>query len=130
MEIFNVANKPIETQQRVEVDLANSKFDQNTVKVNMERETIQTNRTQTIQNKEDKEKIKQKLDQAVKKLNKQMEELNINIKFGFNDKIDMMYVDVIERDTGKLIRKIPSEAAMKLTESMREFIGIIFDKKG
>ena len=41
-----------------------------------------------------------------------------------------MFVDVVERSTGKAIRKIPTEEAMLLSEKMQEIIGTIFDKKG
>ena len=49
---------------------------------------------------------------------------------GFNDKIDAMFVNVMERSTGKMIRKIPTEEAMSLAEKMKEIVGMIFDKKG
>ena len=82
------------------------------------------------ENEQNKDEIVAKLNDTVKKLNKDMEALDTNIKFGFNDKISMMYVNVMERSTGKMIRKIPTEEAMALSEKMREIIGTIFDKKG
>lgn len=87
-------------------------------------------KTTTEMNKENEEEIKKKLTEAVDDLNSQMDMLNTNIKFGFNDKIDIMYVDVHEKSSGKLIRKFPSEEAMRLAEHMKEFVGILFDKKG
>ncbi len=72
----------------------------------------------------------EKLTQTVDKLNKQMDSLGTNVQFGFNDKINVLFVDVVERSTGKPIRKIPTEEAMALSEKMREIIGTIFDKKG
>jgi flagellar protein FlaG len=81
-------------------------------------------------NQNEKKVDEKSLNEAIQKLNKQMEELNTNIQFGFNDKISLLYVDVKERDSGKLIRKIPSEEMMKLEEHMKEIIGVIFDKKG
>ncbi len=76
-----------------------------------------------------KEDLKQELMKLTEELNKEMNPLNINIKFGFNDKVDEMFVSVYERDSNKLIRKIPSDEAMELMKKMREIIGIIFDKK-
>ncbi len=81
-------------------------------------------------NKENKEEVKQSLKEAVKNLNAQMDMLNTNIKFGFNDKIEALYVNVLEKSSGKLIRKFPTEEAMKLAEHMKEFVGMLFDKKG
>lgn len=74
--------------------------------------------------------VSKKLDSTVEKLNKQMEALDTNVKFGFNDKINTMFVNVMERSSGKMIRKIPTEEAMKLSEKMQEIIGTIFDEKG
>ena len=82
------------------------------------------------ENKQDEQDIAAKLTKTVEKLNGDMEELGTNVKFGFNDKIGTMFVDVMERSTGKMIRKIPTEEAMLLSEKMREIIGTIFDKKG
>ena len=81
-------------------------------------------------NEQKKDDIAQKLTETVSKLNKQMDSLGTNVQFGFNDKINVMFVDVVERSTGKPIRKIPTEEAMALSEKMQEIIGTIFDKKG
>lgn len=80
-------------------------------------------------NAKDKEDIKQQLNKAVEEVNDKMKSLETNVTFGFNDKIDSMYVDVTEKHTGEVIRKIPSEEFMRLTEHFREVIGIIFDKR-
>jgi flagellar protein FlaG len=74
--------------------------------------------------------ISQKLTTIVEKLNSNMRALDTNVMFGYNDKIGTMFVSVMERSTGKMIRKIPTEEAMLLSEKMQEIIGTIFDKKG
>ena len=79
--------------------------------------------------KKDVENLKKQLTDVTSQLNKEMTSLNFNVKFGFNDKIDQMYVSVMEKDTNKVIRKIPSDDAMKLMDKMREIVGMIFDKK-
>lgn len=73
--------------------------------------------------------LKQELMQLTEDLNKEMNPLNINVKFGFDDKIDELAVSVYEKDSNKLLRKIPSDEAVSLMAKMREIIGIIFDKK-
>ena len=82
------------------------------------------------ENNQEKQDISEKLTATVEKLNKDMEALDTNVKFGFNDKINTMFVNVMERSSGKMIRKIPTEEAMLLSEKMQEIIGTIFDKKG
>lgn len=79
---------------------------------------------------QDKKEVAEQLTKTVETLNQQMDSLGTNVQFGFNDKISTMFVDVVERSTGKPIRKIPTEEAMKLSEKMQEIIGTIFDEKG
>lgn len=84
----------------------------------------------TTKGSKDSKTVTDQLSNTVKELNKQMETLDTNVTFGFNDKIDAMFVSVMERSTGKMIRKIPTEEAMTLAERMKEIVGMIFDKKG
>ncbi|EAJ6151084.1 flagellar protein FlaG [Campylobacter lari] len=88
----------------------------------------QENKQQVNLNDQD-ENLNEKLKNATEKLNSQMETLGTNVRFAFNDKINEMYINVTEKDTGKLIRKIPSEEAMKLIEHFKGVIGTIFDKE-
>lgn len=119
MDIFNAVSKQMDTSGANNIE-----------KPTATREVRTTEQTTAQKNDQDKKEIEQQLKHAVKNLNQQMEALNTNITFGFNDKIESMYVDVKEASTGKLIRKFPSEEAMRLAEHFKEAIGIIFDKKG
>lgn len=80
--------------------------------------------------KEDVEKLKAELRKLTEQLNREINPLNTSIRFGFDDRIDSMYVNVIDTQKDRVIRKIPSDEAIKLMEKMREIIGIIFDKQG
>ena len=82
------------------------------------------------ENEQNKQDVTEKLNATVEKLNDNMKALDTNVKFGFNDEINIMFVNVMERSSGKMIRKIPTEEAMLLSEKMQEIIGTIFDKKG
>lgn len=70
------------------------------------------------------------LKETTEKFNKMSEELNLDVKFAYNDKIDQVYLNVIDKHTGRVIRKLPSEEAMKISESMKELVGTLLDKKG
>ncbi len=85
---------------------------------------------QEVVKKGDTAKLKKELQHIVDQLNKEMDPFNTQIRFGFNDKIEEMYVSVIDTKSDEVIRKIPSEEAMRLAAKMREITGIIFDKKG
>lgn len=123
MEIFNAVSKQMDTASSM-----------NNIKSAQKNESIAqplpSEQTSAQKNHQDKKEIEQQLKDAVKNLNNQMDTLNTNITFGYNDKLNSMYVDVKEKSTGKLIRKFPSEEAMRLSEHFKEVIGIIFDKKG
>ncbi len=73
--------------------------------------------------------LNNKLTDIVRKLNEQMDSLDTNVRFGYSDKIDSMYISVTEKSTGREIRQIPSEEAMRLAEYFRDVIGMIFDKE-
>lgn len=76
------------------------------------------------------QELQKELQNLTDQLNEEMNPLNMNVKFGFSDDIESMFVTVSEKDTNKLIRKIPSDEAIELMKKMREIVGIIFDKKG
>lgn len=121
MEIFRAASSQYDAQVKASAE---------TTKVRpVEQTQIETNAGKQKNEEVDKEITKEKLDESIKKLNENMEELKTDVRFGYNDKINQMYVDVIATKSGKVIRKIPNEEVIKLSESMKEAIGIIFDKK-
>lgn len=75
------------------------------------------------------EEQKQKLNELAQQLNKELNPLNTNVTFGFSEDIEGLYVTVSERDTDRIIRKIPSDEAMELMAKMKEVVGIIFNKQ-
>jgi len=122
MDIFSATSKHVESAQQAPKAEAPTQIRQ----VETTNEVVKSAR----ENRHNKEEIAQELTKTVDNLNKNMEALGTNVKFGFNDKISTMFVDVVERSTGKPIRKIPTEEAMLLSEKMQEIIGTIFDDKG
>uniref|UniRef100_UPI003AF75875 FlaG family protein n=1 Tax=Campylobacter fetus TaxID=196 RepID=UPI003AF75875 len=121
MEIFKVASQQIDNSVAL-----NTKQNSNQTR-EVEQAKIQQNVAQerSNQNKGNNEQDSKRISDIVNN----METLNTNIRFGFNDKISSMYVSVTEADSGKVIRKIPTEEIMKLTEHFKEIVGVIFDKK-
>ena len=118
MDIFSTTSKQVETATTPKVA--------NSTQVRNIEQSSDSNKV----NQQSQSGSKETLKKTVDDLNDQMDILNTNISFGFNDKIDMMYIDVKEKSSGKIIRKIPTEEAMSLSEKMKEIVGMIFDKKG
>ncbi len=122
MDVFSMTSKQVAQNTAPAVDTSVTQV--RAVEQSSEGSKLQKDQMQS------KEEIKKSLDKTIANLNNQMEALDTNVKFGFNDKIDTLFVDVMEKSTGKIIRKIPTEEAMKLSEKMKEIVGMIFDKKG
>ncbi|EKK7147920.1 flagella length regulator FlaG [Campylobacter jejuni] len=90
---------------------------------------IQTDRSQSQGGDDGQQQgVSEKLADITKKLNEQMDSLDTNVRFGYSDKIGSMYI-MTEKSTGREIRQIPSEEAMRLAEYFRDVIGMIFDKE-
>lgn len=90
----------------------------------------ESNQTAKTVSQDNQNETAKSLEQTVKELNEQMDLLDTNVSFGYNDEISLMYVNVMEKSTGRSIRKIPTEEAMDLSAKMKEIVGMIFDKKG
>jgi len=72
---------------------------------------------------------REQVDELVAQLNKAMEPMNTNLKFGV-DPDNIFYVSVIESETSKMIRRFPLEKAASFLPKMQEVSGILFDSKG
>ena len=122
MEIFKVASQPM-------ANVATSSHAQSSTQTReVEQTHIQHDATRNL-TEQNNETLSKEVKEATEKLNKQMEDLGTSIRFGYNDKIEAMYVNVMEMKTGDVIRKIPTEQAMKLSEYFREAVGVLFDKE-
>lgn len=123
MEILKVAAQ----QQMDTYSTQNTQSQFNTQTREVENLNLQQN--SATQNRANESLTNEQIQDILAKANENLSLLNTNIRFGYNDKIDSMFINVTEKDTGNLIRKIPTEQAMKLTEHFRDIIGMIFDKK-
>ena len=122
MEIFKAASQPI-------ANVATSSHAQSSTQTReVEQTHIQHDATRNL-TEQNNETLSKEVKEATEKLNKQMEDLGTSIRFGYNDKIGAMYVNVMEMKTGEVIRKIPTEQAMKLSEYFKEAVGVLFDKE-
>jgi flagellar protein FlaG len=70
------------------------------------------------------------LKQIVGQIQSQLDSMNISLQYAvYGDKDDKVAVKVVDRDTGKVIREIPSKEMQALQVKMRELVGMIFDHK-
>jgi flagellar protein FlaG len=127
MELFsNVGN----VQKSMDYSMNTQKNDSlNTRKLENSQEMQKDKQDEEVQKKQ-KEMTKEELQKLTEQLNKEMAPLNPDIKFQYNDKVNELVVNVIDKNTDKVIRKIPSDEALKIMEQMRKLVGALFDDKG
>jgi len=70
---------------------------------------------------------RQNLQEWVSKMNVT---INEKVRFDYSEDFGGIYVTVVDKDTQEVIRKIPTEDAIKLSKIWKEAIGNIFDHKG
>jgi flagellar protein FlaG len=58
-----------------------------------------------------------------------IEDLNIGVNFKIHDKTGDLVVQVLNRDTGDVIRQIPPEDVVKLHEKLVELRGVLYEGK-
>lgn len=60
-------------------------------------------------------------------LNDVMSAFNKGLRFEVNEKIDALYVKIINKDTDEVIKTIPSEEVLRMMERMHSALGMILD---
>ncbi len=94
---------------------------------------IKSSKSIQIQPTEDKQEDKftvEEIEDLSKELNSYMDDLQTNLGFSIHEKIDdQVIVEITDRETGELIRQIPSEELLSIREKMAELTGLLFDQR-
>jgi flagellar protein FlaG len=75
------------------------------------------------------EELNQKLEEIVQSLNEQLAETGRNLGFSIDKAINRQVVTVTNRDTGEIVRQIPSEVVIRVAHNIEELKGVLFDKE-
>ena len=75
------------------------------------------------------EDLARKTREVTDRINYQMQQLDTNVRFAYNEKLNLMVVQVKDAKTGEEITQLPSKEAIKISEYFKESIGILFDKE-
>lgn len=70
---------------------------------------------------------KEELQRAVEELNRNMNFLNVSRQFEVEETTDTLVVKLMDKQTGEVIRQIPSEEAIKRMSHMQDFLGMLYD---
>ena len=65
----------------------------------------------------------------VDSMNKFLVSADSNLKFVFHEELNEYYVTIIDSQTDEVIREIPSKKLLDIHAAMREFVGLLVDRK-
>ena len=130
MEIFKAAanqtlDASMSTSAQRQID--SRPIEHSDVKVNADKngKSKDANELDKLSNKD----LARKTREVTDRLNYQMQQLDTNVRFAYNEKLNLMVVQVKDAKTGEEITQLPSKEAIKISEYFKESIGILFDKE-
>ncbi len=68
-------------------------------------------------------------DGIIKQLNKTLEAFDTHVSLSIDEKSHQTIIKVIDTESGKVVRQIPSEQLMRVSERITELLGVIYDEK-
>ena len=69
------------------------------------------------------------LDAAVASISSFVQSVQRNLDFSIDDSSGTVVIKVTDRDSGELIRQLPSEEALRLSEKLESLRGLIFETR-
>jgi flagellar protein FlaG len=79
--------------------------------------------------KADPQEKRRTLEHATEQLNQQMRRNNRDLSFSVDDVADKVVVTVKNRDSGEVVRQIPSEVALRVAHNLEDMKGLMQDGK-
>lgn len=73
--------------------------------------------------------LKNLIENQIGILNSELGLRRISLNFSIDEDSDSLVVQVVDSDSGKVIRQIPPDEILTLRKRLEELIGIIFDAK-
>ncbi|MFS0575476.1 flagellar protein FlaG [Sporosarcina sp. 179-K 3D1 HS] len=78
---------------------------------------------------EQKELPLEKAKQMTESMNNFLESTNTQLRFKLHDQLHEYYVTIVDSKTDEIVREIPSKKLMDIHAAMREFVGLLIDRK-
>jgi len=69
----------------------------------------------------------EQLETSVKDLNSALKSLNVKREFTLAQETNEVVVKIIDSEDKKVIRQIPNEEAVKLSQNIKEMVGLLYD---
>lgn len=80
-------------------------------------------------NKNDEKLSKIDAQSMIESMNKFLQTADAQLEFVYHEELSEYYVTIINPSTDEVIREIPSKKLMDIHAAMKEFIGILVDRK-
>jgi flagellar protein FlaG len=74
-------------------------------------------------------RFSERVDRSIDTLNKRMEELGRSVRFSKDREFDREVITVVNPDSGDIVRQIPTEYAIRVSEGLKSLRGLLFDDK-
>ncbi|WP_338849043.1 flagellar protein FlaG [Massilia sp. W12] len=71
----------------------------------------------------------EKLNEAVKNINKQLQSLAQDIEFKIDDDTNITVIKVVDRKTKEILRQIPSDEALEIAKALDNVHGLLIKQK-
>ena len=75
----------------------------------------------------DAAEMQKKVEEAVARLNEQMEANGRKLGFSVDDRLNKQIVRVMNKETGEVVRQIPNEVVIRVANSIEDLKGVLFD---
>jgi flagellar protein FlaG len=116
---FPVVSKPNDVKEPIKKDV-----------VTTVRDTAEERKAQDVINKEPEKEIpKERIDEAINELNHHLGIFNSRLSFSFDEEQKMTIIKIQDRETGEVIRQIPSEEMLNSLSKISSIAGLLFDQK-
>lgn len=126
----SVANTNYYSQSPVDGNSRTDSTDKETPEVKNDKNDISDiQNLEQKQNFESKEGDEHDVIQAIEKANKHIKVYDRRLEFSIHDSTKQIMVKVINTDTDKVIREIPSEKILDMVAHLWEVAGILVDEK-
>jgi uncharacterized FlaG/YvyC family protein len=70
------------------------------------------------------------LDSIVQRLNTSLQSLGTKVSFAIDHQTKELVITVLNSSTGEVIRQIPPETMLRVSQHIQEFLGVLFDAAG
>ncbi|WP_336822049.1 flagellar protein FlaG [Sporosarcina sp. USHLN248] len=81
------------------------------------------------QSQEERHLPVEKAMQMTDSMNTFLESVNTQLRFKLHDELNEYYVTIVDSKTDEVVREVPSKKLMDIYAAMKEFVGLLIDRK-